>query len=177
MQRYWSFVCLSFVFSLSSSEAAVPGGPLVVTPGKISGPLEKGTVVGGKARDELSLLGVRFEPSAGEVERLALVYGDRFGKPLKGEPGYFHVALDRNSQRVVLDLAQMQMTAVGPARLSRILTGSKLVASSEMTMDPLDGSTNITLQTKVPVHLKVVATEGEPATLAIELVPQKKGAK
>ncbi len=165
------FAILS-IFSGVWADAAVPKGPLVVTPGKVSVAIHQGTVVGGKARDEFSLIAVRLEP-AGQAggERVSLMYGDRFGKPLNGEPGFFHVTVDRNSRRVVIDLAQMQMTAVGPERLAKTLATSKLVASSEMTMDPIDGSTNITLQTKVPVTVKVGSIEGDSSRVYIEMMP------
>lgn len=167
----WSrvFAVFSVLFGLTA-QAAIPKGPLVVKPGKVSGEFDKGTAIGGKARDELSLLAVRLEPM-GNSERISLMYGDRFGKPLAGEPGYFHVSVDRNSQRIVIDMAQVQMTAVGPARLASILASSKLVSASEMTMDPIDGTTNITLQTKVPVKVKVGAAEGESSRVIIELSP------
>lgn len=169
----WSRLFAIFSFFIGVwAQAAIPKGPLVVTPGKPSGAFDKGTAIGGKARDELSLLAVRLEPVGNSgSERVSLAYGDRFGKPLTGEPGYFHVTVDRNSRRIVIDMAQVQMTAVGPERLAKILSSSKLVASSEMTMDPIDGSTNITLQTKVPVTVKVGTVEGDSSRVFIELNP------
>lgn len=169
----WSrlFAVFSVFFGLGA-HAAIPKGPLVVKPGKVSGEFDKGTAIGGKARDELSLLAVRLEPTGNPgSERISLMYGDRFGKPLTGEPGYFHVAVDRKSQRIVIDMSQVQMTAVSPARLASILARSNLVSSSEMTMDPIDGTTNITLQTKVPVKVKVGTAEGDSSRVFIEMSP------
>ena len=164
----------SWIFALVATTAAAWAAPLpspiVITPGRVSPPIEVGTTIGGQARDEFSLLAIRNEPSE-KGERLVLSYGDRFGKPLKGEPGYFHVAIDHGAKRLVIDLAQMQMTAVGPQDLSKILANSKLVATSEMSMDPIDSSTNITLHYKVPVKVKVGAAAEDAAKISIEVTP------
>ena len=71
------------------------------------------------------------------------------GKPLTGEPGYFQVALDRDGRRLVIDLSQVTRTGVDPGQLKSALMKSKFVASTDMTMDPHDQSTNLTLTLKV----------------------------
>jgi len=158
---------------LAGSADAIPA-PLQVRPGRISPPLQSGEMIGGLAADEFSLLGISDEGSmvANQGERFVLAYGDRFGKPQQGEPGYFHVSLDREARRIVIDLAQVHSTAVDPEKLASIVAQSKLIASSEMTMDPADGSTNITLLLKRPVKLKIASSKSnsgtEPARVIIE---------
>lgn len=143
--------------------------PLRVKPGQVSPAIGAGAIAGGRAADEFSLLSVVRTPLKGGGEKLVITYGDRFGKPVKGEPGFFHVALDRDSRRVVIDLAQVSRTAVDPVDLGKILSSSKFVSGSDMTMDPHDGSTNITLSLKSPVTIKVAAMAGETGRLAIEM--------
>jgi hypothetical protein len=159
------------LFLLQASALAFPA-PVQVKPGKIASPMSGGVVIGGQARDEFSLIGASSENSfSGKGERLILLYGDRFGAPLKGDPGYFHVALDRDSKRVVIDLAQIRKTAVEPLKLAKLLSVSKLIATSEMTMDPYDGSTNITLNLRTPVRLSASSDGSAQSKVVIELQP------
>jgi hypothetical protein len=186
--RYAIASLLILVFHLSAWALPTPA-PVQVKPGRIASPMSGGVVIGGQSRDEFSLIGARSENfevvsndrtsnvRAGshgikrEGERLILLYGDRFGSPMKGDPGFFHVALDRDSRRVVIDLAQIRKTAVEPAKLARLLSASKIVASSDMTMDPYDGSTNITLNLKVPARLRAASIGGDQSRVVIELQP------
>ncbi len=145
-------------FLVAHPSFALPA-PLRVRPGKVSQPIQSGVLVGGQSGAEFSLLGIQTESLKGSGERLVLLYGDRYGNSLKNEPGFYHVSLDRNARRLVIDLAQVSRTAVDPMKLSRILAASQLVSSSEMTMDPSDGSTNITLVLKEPARLKVTTAD------------------
>ena len=166
-----AFAAIFFALSLAQ---ALPA-PLQVKPGRISPPMQSGVTIGGQAADEFSLLSVKTEMIDGAgTERMTLGYGDRFGVPVKSEPGFFHVALDRNAQRIVIDLAQMRKTAVDAQKLARTMMMSKYVVSSDITMDPFDGSTNITLITKVPITMKVASMgkEGsEQARILIDIRP------
>lgn len=161
---------IAAVFSLSAGAHALPS-PLMVKPGRVSAPISSGATIGGQSGTEFSLLGVRAESIDRAGERLTLSYGDRFGQPQPGEPGFFHVAVDRDAKRIVIDLAQITKTAIDPQKLARILSASKLIASSEMTMDPQDGSTNITLNLKTPVQMKVASVANGQAQVVIDLVP------
>lgn len=145
--------------------------PVQVVPGKVSAPMRTGATIGGRASDEFSLLAVRRESLDSGGERVIVLFGDRHGKPLKGEPGYFHVSLEKDARRIVLDFAQMQRTAVDPTRLAKILSPSRLIHGTDMTMDPVDGSTNIILRTREPVEIKIGAAEGEPSRMFVDLVP------
>lgn len=146
--------------------------PIQVTPGKINSPIENGNTIGGRAGEEFSLLGIRAETIAGrDGERFVISYGDVSGKPFKGEPGFFQVELDRDARRIVIDMAQMSRTAIAPNQLAKVLGTSKYVASTEMTMDPHDGSTNITLALKTPVKMSVNSVKGAQGRIVIEVQP------
>lgn len=162
---FWAVALVSL--GIGASAGAVPS-PLLVKVGKVSPAIKTGVAIGGQAGVEFSLLSVQSEASP-EGERLILGYGDRYGNSLKAEPGFYQIALDRDARRLVIDLAQVNKTAVDPQKLARILLASKLVASSEITMDPYDGSTNITLLLKEPVRLKVGSDIGRQASVVIEL--------
>ena len=129
-----------------------------------------GALQGGAAGDEFSLLGVQTAKTAAG-EKVVLNYGDRFGKAVKGEPGYFQIALDKAGQRITIDLSQVTTTGIVPEQLKKVLTASKFVASSDMTMDPHDQSTNITLMLKEPVELTVATEAGAKSKIVLDLKP------
>ncbi len=155
--------------------AAIPSQsmpiPLQARPNRVVSPLVgQASVIGGQSGTDYSLLNVKDEKLA-VGERLEFYYGDRNGQVLLGEPGYFHVLLDRAGKRLVIDLAQVTKTAVDPLKLEAILLKSTLVASSEMTMDPMDGSTNITLNLKTAVHAGVGVATDHQSRMFIDLRP------
>ena len=158
---------LSAVISLSAWALPMPNR---VESKKPVNPIRSGVLTGGFAAEEFSLLKVEAQQQ-GARERIVISYGDRFGKPHRGEPGYFHVALDRNSSRVVIDLAQVTRTAIDLNSLRRQLAASKFVASSEMTMDPQDSSTNITLVLKQPAEIDVETSSGGASRLMLTMSP------
>ena len=146
--------------------------PLQVKPGHASELRGDGVVTGGLAADQFSLIGIRSEMQSKE-ERLVLIYGDRFGQPWKQEPGFFHIALDRSGRRIVVALAQVHSSAVDSARLAGELKKSKLVASSEIMMDPFDLTVNLILRLKVPVQLKVSIEKSDRSNLILDLQPKQ----
>lgn len=163
-----SLLALAAFFSLSFAQAAP--SRLIVKPERASVLTKPGAVVGGVSGEELSLL--KIETSFAETSnKLLLAYGDRTGRVAKGEPGYFNLTLDRDARRIVIDLAQVTKTGVDPLELKRRLASSKLIASSEMTMDPLDGTTNLTLTARHAVDV-IVSTQTSPqAAVVIEIKP------
>ncbi len=117
---------------------------------------------GGTAKPEnvepLSLLNVQKTVLNGAVkaERLTLKFGDKNGAPLV-VPGFFHIAVDDGGRRLTLDLAQVQQTSVDKSDLRAMLKQSELIRDAEITMDPVDKSTNITFLMKRPVVAKATA--------------------
>ncbi len=127
-----------------------------------------GVIFGGRSDQEFSLLGVKSLHAVGK-EQVIISYGDRLGRVQEGEPGFYHIALDRGAKRVVIDLAQVSRTAVDPKDLARIFASSPLVESTDMTMDPQDGSTNITLNLRAPVEIKARSDRKGGARLLIDM--------
>ena len=162
-------VCFMLCLVLNSGPALAAPAPLKVVPGNLTTLLRSGTMAGGEAhQSEISLLAVEsLKQSQGE--RLTLSFGDHTGQPLQGKIGYFHIALDRSGKRLVIDLSHIARTAVDPSQLKKILSKSALVDGSDMTMDPSDGSTNITLNFKAPVQLTVRPT-GKDNKLVLDLI-------
>lgn len=172
MKRILSLTTTYLMIFAPAASIAAPA-PLVVTPNAISSPLRSsGLVQGGKASEEFSLLGVEAKKTA-SGEKLVLNYGDRFGKAIKGDPGYFQIGLDRSGKRITIDLSQVTTTGIEPDQLKKILGASKFVASSDMTMDPHDRSTNITLVLKEPVQLTVGTDSGSKSKVILNLEPSR----
>ncbi len=148
--------------------------PLSVTPNRISAPLTAGSITGGKAADSFTLTKITRENAPNGIEKWSLTYGDRMGRPLVAGPGFFHVSIDRNSRRIVIDLAQVHRTAVEPRQLEQLAKASKLVASSDMIMDPQDHSTNITLTMKTAVSVRVASESTGGGKLVLLVAPANK---
>jgi len=155
------------ILAAVSAQAAL--APTTVKPGSIAKAVKQGFLAGGEAGREFSLIDTQVKKTS-DSESVALFYGDEKGQPLKGKPGFFQITLDRSGKRIVIDLAQMSRTAVDPDALRKKLKDSKFVASLDMTMDPVDFSTNITLNLKEPVELAVESSDGaNPSRLALTL--------
>jgi len=159
---------ISGVFSSLSVVAVAMPSPLHVKPGAALSVRAGSLASGGSALDEFSLLKVD-DSVSGSSEKLVLNYGDRFGKVWKGEPGFFQVALDRGGSRIVIDLSQVTKTGIDPVQLRKALAKSKYVAMSDMTMDPQDQTTNMTLTLKSPVQLSLSTVSGSRSQVILEM--------
>ena len=163
-------IALSLI-TLKLQSAIAANIPFTVRPGQISMPFHNGSVSGGQAGPDFSLLGVKEVSIPRGGIQIVLNYGDHLGHPFHGEPGYFHVSIDRVGKRISMDLAQVSRTAIDQKDLSRELSRSSIVSSSDITTDPADGSTNITLNLHRPVEMKVRSSGGDQAKLILELKP------
>ena len=151
--------------------------PIKVKPGSIAKAVKSGFFAGGEAANEFSLIEATAK-RAGEEETLILHYGDVQGQPLRGKPGFFQAVLDREGKRLVIDLSQVSRTAIDPETLRKKLAAWKLVSVIDMTMDPTDMSTNITLNLKQPVELTVGASDdASPSQITFTLKPVAGGRK
>ena len=118
--------------------------------------ITQGVVIGGNSGAGFTLLNVRRESSSKlALERVILDIGDRDGKPLLNKLGYFHVSVEQNPSRVVIDLSQVNRSAVSEAGISRIFSKSPFVKTVEMMMEPEDNSAKLVLNTKVPVAAEI----------------------
>ena len=148
----------------------------IVRPQKLGNFIAAGAIVGGNAGKIFSLLRVQKMLLADGVERIILTYGDQDGVPLKTQPGYFHMSLDQAGSRLILDLSQVLKTAVDQQDLIKELRGSHLVAKTDMSMDPQDGTTNITLFMKNPIEVRAMVepSEEKQNQLVIDIRPVSK---
>ena len=173
--KLYLIISIFSVFILTNEASAIPT-KTIIRPQKLGSYIAAGSVVGGNAGKIFSLLRVQKMLIAGGVERLILTYGDQDGVPLKTQPGYFHLSLDQAGQRLILDLSQVLKTAIDQQDLIKELKGSHLIAKTDMSMDPQDGTTNITLFMRAPVEMKaqIDTTEDKQNQIVIDIRPVSK---
>jgi hypothetical protein len=133
--------------------------------------IKEGSMSGGIARGAdtgpLSLLKVE-KLVTEKAESIVFTIGDKTGFPL-GTPGFFHVTLDEAGKRLIVDLSQVQQTAVDKEDLQKIMKLSNLVQSADIVMDPVDQSMNLTFIMKKPVLAKANASKSGNGQFTIEL--------
>ncbi len=144
--------------------------------GKKNAYLNDGVFVGGKARGGSSLLGVRkaFSAKVG-LERVIVDLGDKEAKPSGKAISFYQVALDSSKNRIVLDLAQLQLSKVSETQLKQIFAKSEYVKSVELTLDPEDKAATMVLNLKRPVRMEVfqLLTKDKPSRVVMDLVARK----
>jgi len=136
-----------------------------------------GVVTGGRAGGGFSLLNVRRSYSKkAQLERVILETGDRLSRPAGLNMGYFQASLDAKEKRIVVNLAQLNMSLVNEAQIKRIFARSPDVASVEFTVDPEDRSGTMVLNLKHPVKMEVfeVLKQKNPGRVVIDLKPESK---
>lgn len=118
--------------------------------------LTSGVVIGGQAGAGFTLLNVRRESSNKlAMERIIFDMGDREGQPLLNKLGYFHVSVEKNPSRIIIDLSQVSRSRVSEINLAKMFEKSPFISKVEMSMEPEDNAAKIVLNTKVPVAAEV----------------------
>lgn len=163
----------SLLLALLVSFAQAAPQKMLLTPRALGQYVQNGVVVGGVAGDAFSIVKIEKLDAGEGRERFVILYGNSHGQAV-GKTGYFHVNVDSKLARVSIDLSQVQRTAVDGAQLAKLFAGSKLVSGTEMTMDPIDLSTNIQLNLKRAVEVKAqIENKKGTSALVIELRPAK----
>ncbi len=134
-----------------------------------------GIFQGGESGRAYSLLDIKRQPSKNKgaaVERFSLLYGDEVGRRILGKTGYFHISLEKNPDRLVIDLSQVQKTAIDEKQLAAIFKNSELISGTQMTMDPEDLSTNITLylRDQVRARVKTNTDSKKPGQVYVDII-------
>lgn len=167
--RLGSIVMLMFLqFSVSFAQANM------VTPNNdmtTDGFLTEGSFRGGGAGVGFSLLRVkRVYSTDGNSERLIFEIGDKEGRAFVGQPGYFHAQLFKKPSKLSLDLSQLLKSQVTSKDLKKIFKNSKLVKTASINLDSEDHSTNISLQFKSSVKMRVftLSTQSTSPKLVID---------
>lgn len=143
---------------------------------KLNAYISEGVYTGGTITTPLSLITVRRHYAAkAQVERIFLDMGDFAGEPLKGGVGHFHVGIEKNPSRVVIDLNQVQRAGITEKQLVKTFEKSPFVKTATMRFDPEEQVTTMILEMKKPVGVEVIELPSK--TKASRIVVDLKAAK
>jgi hypothetical protein len=118
--------------------------------------ITEGAFKGGQAGDGFSLLDIKRVVSVSKkAERMIFEIGTYKGEKYSGQPGYFHAQLSKKPPELTIDFAQTVMTRFDSQKLIAMFKKSKLIKRTQMSTDPEDNSTNITMLFKRPVKARV----------------------
>jgi len=145
---------------------------------KVDAYVQDGVIIGGRAGQSYSLLNVRRDvsPKIG-MERVILDIGDMDGKPLRGGVNYFQASVEKNPARIVLDLAQVNRSAVTEAKLKKTFLKSPYIKRVELMADPEDRSATMVLYLKESMGVEVFEMPSNKRASRIGIELKKEGVK
>jgi hypothetical protein len=146
-------ICSAEVFAYSPYKQALPK--------KTSAYSTNTVFMGGRAEKLQSLMRVRrIHSTKVGLERVILDLGSEDYRPM-AESGYFHVSVDGNNSRVVIQLSQMSKTLTNEQQLRKVFAKSKFVKSVDFTVDPEDSTGTVVLNLKKPMKAEVFSLSGK----------------
>jgi hypothetical protein len=141
-------------------------------PAKRSDYILEGAFYGGIAQKPTTLLNIRSKYSAkSHIQRFVFDLGDAQLKPLRSGLGAFHVALEKDPRRLVVDLSYVTQSALTNDKIEKIFAGSEFVKHVSAIQDPEDASVSLILDLSRAVAAEVYQKDrpGQPARLVIDL--------
>ncbi len=157
------FWVLFFFLNVTIAWAAIPSKPLY----------ESGYVAGGEAYSGVTLRTMKkIELSDSQVERFALEFGDRQGKPLVGKPGYFHVELKNKPKPVlIINVAKVVGTQIDKKNLEKTIRNSKFLTHPDIYQNADDGSQSYVfdLKSKPEVRVYQVSSKKGSSQMVIDV--------
>lgn len=133
-----------------------------------------GVFIGGKSGKGSSILGVRRTHSRkAKIERVIVDLGDENLRNAGKSMPFFQVSMDKATNRVILDLAQMRMSKVTEAQLRNMFAKSPYVKDASLTFDPEDKAATMVLSLRQPMRLEVfqLVNKKKPARVVMDLIP------
>lgn len=138
--------------------------------------ITQGSFKGGKAGKGFSLLNVKrvLSPSK-SAERIIVEMGDHKGNSYSGTPGYFHAQLKQNPARLSVDFSQITSSKINQKKFASLFKNSVLVKKTKVTLDPEDGSANLTMYFKKSVKARIytLAPKGKAPKVVVDFVQTK----
>lgn len=164
------FAALAALTALTAGAALRPNYHIAETQPKSF--VSSGVFIGGKELKDASLLDVRLlKSSKSNKERIAIDLGDGSGAALPDRPSYFQVHVQNSPPRIVLDLSNVQKTALGKDQVVLALASSGFVTGTDLTMDPEDHSTNLTFHLRAPQNVSAFLNPKKPGSIYLEIHP------
>jgi hypothetical protein len=158
-----TFAALAITFSQMSSATSMYKQSLYQ---KSNVYTRNGVFTGGRAEQGQNLMKVRRVTSTKVgMERVIFDLGGLDSKPLTS-PGYFHVSVDAQNSRVVVQLNQMLRAQTNEAQIRQVFAKSAFVKSVDFTVDPQDSTGTVVLNLKRPVQAEVFSLKGNKKATA-----------
>ncbi len=133
--------------------------------------LETGVFVGGYSQSELALLDIRHSMSKpAKIERIVLDIGDiKTGKPVD-RPGFFHVAIQKNPKRIVVDLENVEEAKITSQAFTQLLKKSPYFSKVNYFFDTRSKNLTIEISVKAPVEVEVfeLVNEKMPGRIVVD---------
>lgn len=162
--KFYFGVIAALIFCIFSTHATA------AVPAKIRLLEGSGTQIGGIAGAGFSLMGLRLSRNnKKKIERVVMDIGDKTGQPIRGLPGYFHVELKNNPQRLIVNLAQTPTSSVDAKELAAIFKKSIAVKKTALAVDPIDGTLIISMDLKPHTKVRVLQVAGKKQTSKVVL--------
>ncbi len=159
----------SGLVTTSVSEAAIPKQPSEWLMKSLK---KDGFLTGGRAGTGFSLLDLELIPRT-KSELLKVRLGDRNGLAMNMTPGYHHIQYSKKGLWVQIDFSQMARSLVESRVVKDKFKNSKFVRQADLTLDPEDGSYNLRLLLKRPVHIRTAVSQAKPnGEIYIEIMPE-----
>ena len=124
-----------------------------VAPEKKSYYMSEGVFVGGHTQENLTLFNVRQSRQKHFEERLVFDIGNT-------RPGFFHISIQKNLHRLVIDLENTVDSKVTASRLKEIFRKSRIFKTPHLFQDTLTKSVTIEIPLKREVQVEVFELAG-----------------
>jgi hypothetical protein len=132
--------------------------------------IESGVFVGGHDHGFLSLLNVRHNLK-NEMERLVFDVGQKTTTDAMERPGFFHIALQKQPNRIVLDLENVIYSKVTAEQILGLLKKSPYVTHVNLYQDSIHKNLTLEILLKKAVQMEVfeLVTPGKPGRIVMDI--------
>jgi hypothetical protein len=162
--KFHLYLLVLLIFTALSSNA------FAAVPAKIRFLQGSGSQTGGMAGTGFTLTGMRLsQDKKKKIERIVMDIGDKNGQSIKGLPGYFHIELKNNPQRLIVNLAQMPHSNVDARKLKEIFRQSLAVKNTALALDPIDSTLIVSMDLKKNTKVRVMQVAGKKQTSKVVL--------
>ena len=117
--------------------------------------MELGVFVGGHSQPKLILLNVRHSLTGNGQERIVLDMGEGLEERPVDRPGFFHISIQKNPRRVVIDLENTEKAKVTAQQVTRLLKKSPYFSKADFYSDHRSKNLTIELSLKNRAQIEV----------------------
>ncbi len=133
-----------------------------------------GTLTGGQAGQTLGITDFRhFNQPKSTAERIIIDFGKSNLQALNGVVGYYHAELQQSPSRLAVELPLTLGSKVSEKDVVQRLSRSRSIKKAMISFDRTSQSTNLVLQFKTPMMVRVSRVEDPkaPGKLVMDLMP------